>query len=173
MTPSSTHERFDSGSEHQIDELNLARGLVATLAQTLCLPDLALDAAHHHCVLVFDLDLVVNLEFKRADSRLILSCQLDELPANAEPLTRELLAANLYWQRTRGSTLAVDEATNQVFLTYPVSVIETNAAGFEVIVEDFVNQAEYWRERIREAGQQSTVTNNSPVSPADPNAGYV
>lgn len=135
-----------------MDKRALASRLLADLGNTLTVGPLALDEATHSCVLMFDADLVVNVEYDDALGRLVLSCYLDELPSEgAEPLLRELLAANLYWHRTRGATLCLEEGTGGVILAYGHGVSELDGPAFEAVVENFVNQAERWRARIAEA----------------------
>jgi Tir chaperone protein (CesT). len=137
-----------------MDKRALASRLLADLGNTLTVGPLALDEATHSCVLLFDGDLVVNIEYDDPQGRLVLSSYLDELPReNAEPLLRELLAANLYWHRTRGATLCLEEGTNGILLTYSHSVTELDSASFETVVENFVNQAERWTRRIGQAKQ--------------------
>ncbi|MGN6580113.1 MAG: type III secretion system chaperone [Bordetella sp.] len=144
-----------------MDKRDLASRLLADLGNTLTVGPLALDAATQSCVLVFDDNLILNIEYDPGTERLVLSCYLDELPSEgAEPLLRELLAANLYWHRTRGATLCLEEGTGGIILTYPCSVTELDSHAFETVVENFANQAERWTRRIAQARQAA------PVSPA-------
>lgn len=137
-----------------MDKRDLASRLLTSLGNTLTVGPLALDPTTQSCVLVFDDDLILNIEYDPGTERLILSCYLDELPAqDAEPLLRELLAANLYWHRTRGATLCLEEGTGGVILTYPCSVTELDSHAFETVVENFANQAERWTRRIGQAKQ--------------------
>lgn len=137
-----------------MDKRDLASRLLADLGNTLTVGPLALDSATQSCVLVFDETLILNIEYDPGTERLILSSYLDELPAEgAEPLLRELLAANLYWHRTRGATLCLEEGTGGVILTYPCSVTELDSHAFETVVENFANQAERWTRRIAQAKQ--------------------
>ncbi|RYG11199.1 MAG: CesT family type III secretion system chaperone [Burkholderiales bacterium] len=136
--------------DRKMENRLLAQQLVVELGKTLTVPDLALDESHSHCVLVFGDDLVVDMAFEEESGRLMLSCWLDELPAgNSGPLLRELLGANLYWHRTQGAVLAMEESSNGVILTYGVHVVETSAAEFEELLHAFVDMAEHWRARVR------------------------
>ena len=100
-------------------------------------------------MLLFDEELVLHIEFVEDTGRLVLSCYLHELPEeNAEPLLRELLAANLYGHRTRGATLGLEEGTRGVILCCQLGVRELDASGFETLVENLVDQAGKWKRRI-------------------------
>ena len=139
-----------------MDKRDLASRLLADLGNTLTVGPLALDPATQSCVLVFDGNLILNIEYDPGTQRLVLSSYLDELPTEgAEPLLRELLAANLYWHRTRGATLCLEEGTGGIILTYPCSVAELDSQAFETAVENFANQAEHWTRRIAQARQAS------------------
>jgi len=84
----------------------------------------------------------------------VLSSYLHELPATgAEPLLRELLAANLYWHRTNGATLCLEEGTGGVILVYAHSVSDLDASGFETVMQNFATQAERWTRRLAQAAQ--------------------
>jgi hypothetical protein len=61
---------------------------------------------------------------------------------------RELLAANLYWHRTAGATLCLEEGTGGVILVYGHSVADLDAERFEAVVQNFANQAERWTRRL-------------------------
>ena len=84
---------------------------------------------------------------------LVLSGYLGELPdKNAEPVLRELLAANLYGDRTAGATLGLQEDTGGVILCLAQSVDQLDRQGFETLVEDVLDQAEKWRGRLIRRG---------------------
>jgi hypothetical protein len=72
------------------------------------------------------------------------------------PLLRELIVANLYWHRTQGATLGLEEATNGVILSYAHGVGELDRQGFETMVETFLNQADKWSRRRLAAGIAGT-----------------
>jgi hypothetical protein len=150
-----------------MEKLQHARQLVESLARTLTVPGLTLDETTHSCVLVFDGDLVVNVEFDDPTGHLVLSAYLDELPREgAEPLLRELMGANLYWHRTRGATLALEEGTNGVILAYRVNVVEADAHAFENAVDAFVKQSVRWGERIAESRRRPSAAALGAAPPA-------
>lgn len=133
-----------------MDKRTLANRLVADFGKVLTLPTLILDDASDRCVLVFDSDLVLNIEYDDPAERLVFSICLDPLPSHgAEALLRELMGANLFWHRTHGATLCLDEATNGVILVYARNVTEFDGPTFETLVENLLNQAEKWRALIK------------------------
>ena len=132
-----------------MDKRALADQAVAEFGNLLTVEGLRLGAEDNSCVLVFDGDLLLNIEFDEASERLVFSLYLDELPRErAEPLLREMMGANLYWHRTGGATLCLEENTRGVMLVYASSVLELDGGAFENIVENLLDQAEAWRKRI-------------------------
>lgn len=147
-----------------MDKSELAAELLAGLGETLTVPDLRFDPDTGSSVLVFDGDLVVNVEFDSVTGRIVLSAYLGELPEEgSEPALREFMAANLYWHRTRGATLCLEEGTGGIILVYGHAVTDLDAARFEAVVENFVNQAEKWSARLAKLKTEAA----APVA-ADP-----
>lgn len=147
----------------------IAEQLIASLGKTLNLPELKLDDVTHSCVLLFDEDIVLNIECDQASGQLILSAYLTELPEEeTERMLRELMIANLYWHRTDGATLGLEELTRGLILAdrRPIAVLDE--ANFEKWVEGFVNQTERWKKRIPEI-QEGKEEPAAP--PAHPMAG--
>lgn len=148
-----------------MDKRNLAAKLITNFGGVLTLPELSLDAKSNSCVLLFDGDIVLNIEFDEAGGQMILSVYLGELPAmHSESLLRELMVANLYWHRTDGATLGLEEATNGVILAQARSVTELDDASFEKLVETFVNQAERWKKRVTEGSSGGASIDNASSS---------
>ena len=135
-----------------MDKRQLADKLIANFGNLLTLPALKLDDKTSSCVLLFDGDIVLNIEFDEASGQMILSVYLDELPGdNAESVLRELMVANLYWHRTDGATLGLEEATGGIIMAQARNVGELDDASFEKFVETFVNQSERWKKRLAAA----------------------
>ncbi|MEJ7931973.1 type III secretion system chaperone [Ramlibacter sp. AN1015] len=146
-----------------MDKRSLAEKLIANFGQLLTLPELTLDATTNSCVLLFDGDIILNIEFDDVEGQLILSTYLAEAPAEGgERLLRELMVANLYWHRTDGATLGLEEASNGIILAHARAVTELDDASFEKLVETFVNQAERWKKRIAEIADEG----DAPPAPA-------
>jgi hypothetical protein len=150
-----------------MDKRNLAQKLITNFGAMLSLPELTLDEKSNSCVLLFDGDIVLNIEFDDGSGQLILSVYLDELPpGQPEALLRELMVANLYWHRTDGATLGLEDATNGVILAQARTVNELDDASFEKMVETFVNQAERWKKRIAAAKAGAPADHVMPVASA-------
>lgn len=151
-----------------MDKRTLAQDLLTQLGNTLTVGPLTLDERTRSCVLVFDDNLVINIEYDDSTERLVFSSYLAELPATgAEPLLRELLAANLYWHRTRGATLGLEEGTGGVLLTYAHAVVDLDGPKLEAVLQTFVQQAERWTQRITEATRAPAATLGAdPIDPA-------
>lgn len=148
-----------------MDKRMLADQLVADFGRMLTLPGLALDKESNSCVLVFDGELLLNIEYDDPAERLVFSIYLDPLPEKgSEALLRELMSANLYWHRTRGATLGLEEATNGIILAYAREVTALDGASFETLVENLLNEAEKWRARIRGEAPADSDTAARPAS---------
>ena len=144
----------------------LAEKLIANFGTLLTLPELKLDDVSNSCVLLFDGDIVLNIEYDDPTSQLILSSYLDELPAEGgEAVLRELMVANLYWHRTDGATLGLEDATNGIILAQSRSVTELDDATFEKLVETFVNQTERWKGKLA-ASKRGEVDASAAAAPA-------
>lgn len=152
-----------------MDKRQLAEKLIANFGAMLTLPELRLDDKSHSCVLLFDGDIVLNIEFDDASAQLILSAYLDELSdLYAETTLRELMVANLYWHRTDGATIGLEESTQGLILAQARGVSELDDASFEKLVETFVNQAERWKKRIaalKQGGREDSA-NSMDLMPA-------
>ena len=149
-----------------MDDRARAERLVAELGATLGLDGLALDPATGSTVLVFDADVIVTLEYDAAAARLVFSSYLGELPAaGAEAALRELMAANLYWHRTRGATLCLEEGTGGIILVYAHPIADLDAARIEAVLENVVNQAERWSARISVLAEEGAAPDTAAPMP--------
>lgn len=147
----------------------IAEQLIASLGKTLKLPELKLDDVTHSCVLLFDEDIVLNIECDQAGGQIILSAYLTELPEEeAERMLRELMIANLYWHRTDGATLGLEELTRGLILADRRPIPTLDETNFEKWVEGFVNQTERWKKRIPEIQEGK---DEPAAPPAHPMAG--
>lgn len=157
-----------------MDKRSLALKLITNFGSVLTLPELTLDAKSNSCVLLFDGDIVLNVEFDEASGQMILSVYLGELPmTHAESLLRELMVANLYWHRTDGATLGLEEATNGIILAQARNVTELDDASFEKLVETFVNQAERWKKRVAEGSSGGPSMDGAAPSRMSPGTAHI
>jgi hypothetical protein len=131
-----------------MDHRLLANQLLAAFGKTLTLDGLAL-GEDDTCVLLFDDDLAVTIEFDAPEARLVFSMFLDKLSEeNSEPLLRELLAANLYWLGTGGATVGLQKSSGALMLVQASPVTTLDDSAFERLVEELIRVAERLRERI-------------------------
>src|ERR1700752_256266 len=154
-----------------MDKHARARQLFADLGETLNIEKLTLEESDTSCVLFFEGDIVLNIEFDEDTGCMVLSCYLGELPeTNAEPLLREVLGANLYGLGTKGATLGLEEATDGVILCQSRSVAELDRQGFEALIETFVDEAEKWSRRFADkaSGTNDTAATSASGTHASP-----
>jgi hypothetical protein len=115
----------------------------------LTVEGLRLGDEDNSCVLLFDGELALNVEYDESEERLVFSIHIAHLPKeNATPLLQELLAANLYWIGAGGATLALDTPSGSILMIHASRVKELDDAHFERIVENMLNMAERWRKRV-------------------------
>lgn len=76
------------------------------------------------------------------------------------------MVANLYWHRTDGATLGLEEATNGVIMAQARSVSDLDDASFEKFVETFVNQSERWKKRLAALRSGQPMPGNGSGHPA-------
>jgi len=135
-----------------MDKQDRARHILVELGETLNIDRLTLEESDTTCVLFFEGEIVLNIEFDDDSGCLVLSSYLGELPAhNAQPLLPELLAANFHKDRTQGATLGLEEATNGMILCHAQEVDNIDRLGFEALIEGFVDQVGKWTQRIAES----------------------
>jgi hypothetical protein len=127
----------------------VANELLAAFGKMLTVEGLRLGEDDNSCVLLFDGDLALTIEYDEPTERVVFSVYLEQLPGEAaDQLLRELLAGNFYWLGANGATLCVEGTTGSILLLYASRVAELDDARFERIVENMLDTAEGWRERI-------------------------
>ena len=127
----------------------VANELLAAFGRMLTVDGLRLGEEDNSCVLLFDGNLALTIEYDESMERLVFSVYLEQLPGeSAERLLRELLAANFYWIGAGGATLCLEDTTGAIILLYASRIPELDDARFERIVENLLATAERWRERI-------------------------
>lgn len=147
-----------------MDHRFLANQLLAAFGKTLTLEGLAL-GEDDTCVLLFDDDLALTIELDEPGARFVFSIYLDRLPAEgAEPLLRELLAANLYWLGTEGATVGLQASTASLMLMHASAVASLDDASFERLLDALLKTAERLRARI--AAHRAGRASNDDAAPA-------
>lgn len=127
--------------------------LLDHLAAHLGLPPLALDA-EGCCALRFGERTVVSFRWFPDDELLVMFSLLARLGLEhrAERLA-ELMRANHFWKGTGGATLAIDrEEPPQVVLAERVDARRASPADFVASVEQFVESATGWAQRLDATG---------------------
>ncbi len=143
-----------------MDHRSLANQLLAGFGRLLAVDELKLNA-EDRCVLVLNHDLVLTIELDDA-GQMVFSIPVDTIPGGrAEPLLRELLAANRYWLQTEGATLGIQNASGIVVAMHARPVIALDDSAFAQLVEDLLNVAAQWRGRIA-AYRASTSISSMP-----------
>ncbi|MEJ0015041.1 MAG: type III secretion system chaperone [Acetobacteraceae bacterium] len=121
--------------------------IIGEFGQTTGIDDLSLDDGGY-CCLVIDQDLVINVEFDEAGQRLLLYSAVGRPDADRLPL---LMEANYLGQGTDGGTLGLQPGTGLLVLSREVPVVQLDVPVFHAALERFVNAAETWTGRLREA----------------------
>jgi len=159
-----------------MDKREMANRLIEEFGSMLTVEDLKLDEENNSCVLLFDENIVLNVEYDPTDARLVFSVYLDEIPQqNSEPLLRQLHASNLYWSLTCGATLALEEASGGIILAYARPVDDIDASKLEAIVQNILDQAEKWRARIARHKEADTAgaSNADAAVASEPSGGRI
>lgn len=126
--------------------------LLQSLGLAMGLPGLKFD--DNGCArLMFDGKLAIDLEHD-ADTRAIqVYSVVAPLPARGrEALYAMLLQGNLFGGETRGATLALDIAHQEIVLSRTIDVEATGAPAFAALIESFVNTTEHWQQRVSNSG---------------------
>jgi hypothetical protein len=128
--------------------LQSCNGLMRALGAEVGIPDLALDEAHC-CTLAFD-SVAVNFELDESSEQLFLYASLGPMPAAGSRVYEQLLEGNLLWKDTGGATLSLDREGGRVMLHQVLAAERLSEVDFKAAVEEFVNVAEAWTQRVSE-----------------------
>jgi len=128
--------------------LQSCKGLMRSLGADVGIPDLALDEAHC-CTLAFD-SVVVNFELDESSGQLFFYANLGPMPAAGSRVYEQLLEGNLLWKDTGGATLSLDREGSRVMLQQGLPAERLSELDFKAAVEQFVNVAEAWTQRVSE-----------------------
>lgn len=127
--------------------------------------------AESRAALRFDEKITVNFQQSGAGNELILYTDLGEIPSERHALMLEaMLRGNLFWQGTRGATLALQGDPGQAVLMLEVDAGPSSAPEFRIILDQFVNTAEAWQEFIRGEGEFASIENESEETRPIPEA---
>lgn len=126
--------------------------LLRLFGEAIGIPSLSFDEAGS-CCLVFDADILVNIALEERLGRLVLFSYLGNAPDHRQGQALSmLLQGNFFWQGTDGATLAIEGGSRSSVLMRELPLDRLDAALFQEAVERFVNTAEHWIARLRDAG---------------------
>lgn len=134
-----------------MDKRSFANQLVNAFGTLLTIDGLQLGDHDNSCVLLFDNNLELSIEYDDPAERLVFSIAVDTL-RNEESATvlRQLLAGNYYWMGASGATICLDGTSGDILLIYGNPLMALDDRRFERIVENLLDAAEQWRTRIAE-----------------------
>lgn len=126
------------------------RTLLSGFGGSIGLPGLVPDD-DGYAALSFD-DLPVHLQFDAEADELVAFSRIGEIDADRrETIYAWLLGANLFWQATKGATLAAEPASDAVFIQHRFDGARADQAAFEAWLAAFVDSAAYWQSRLAAA----------------------
>lgn len=100
-------------------------------------------------------DNALLIEYLPDAEQILLVVPVADVPLSGrEELYKALLCGQYVFSGTRGATLAVDQDESFVCLQMAPSVRALTQDNFPVLVENFLNMADHWRRRCREAMEQ-------------------
>ena len=140
--------------------LAVMEGVLADFGAAIGISDLRLDE-DRRCNLMID-DVAVSFELGKDDESLYIYSLLGPTPnRDADALHVALLHANYSFEGTRGSTLGIDPQSGAIVLMREERLEFLRLANFESVVEEFVDVAERWMQRI--ASGDFEVTGTAPA----------
>ena len=148
---------------------SVMENILAEFGASIGIPDLRPDA-EQRCNLMFD-DVAVSFELGGGDGSLYIYSLLGDVPeTGAEAAYADLLGANYSFGGTGGSTHSVDPRTGGIVLIREERLEALRLPTFEAVVQDFVNVAEQWMNRIRkgEFGGPGDEVPEDPEPPGTP-----
>ncbi|EXJ15660.1 type III secretion system chaperone [Imhoffiella purpurea] len=120
--------------------------LTRSLSDRLGLPDLAANR-EGMIRLAFAGDVEVDIEPEADGDALHIYTRLGPQTEDPEVLAR-LLAANLFGRETGGAVIALDDFLKELLLARTFALGTLDADAFLAALEEFVNYAELWRDRL-------------------------
>jgi hypothetical protein len=123
------------------------KSLLTAFGDGIGLPGLEPDE-EGYVALGFD-DLPVHLQYEADEDVVVAFCKIGTIDEDRrEGILAWLLGANLFWQATRGATIAIDPVEDSVFVQQRLELERTEAARFEGWLGTFVDVAEHWKGRL-------------------------
>ena len=128
--------------------------LLGEISRTLNVePALALNS-EDNCIFTIDEKFGFILFLDESIEQLLITLPLGLLPDGeaGRDLAVEMLAGNYAWGLTAGATLGLDDETGILSLCHNFDVSEGRGEGFEQLLSDMIGAADYWMDKIEEAG---------------------
>jgi len=121
-------------------------------------------------------DIALLMEHLPDAEQVLLVAAVAEVPATGrEGFYRALLQGQYVFAGTRGATLALDDNERFVCLQMAPSLRALTKENFPMLVENFLNMAEYWRKRClgeAEPGEEQGSA-DAPAPESVPEAGML
>ncbi|MBF0099433.1 MAG: type III secretion system chaperone [Desulfobacterales bacterium] len=138
--------------------------MITDFGKNIGLPELTFDENGYLC-LMFD-DVVVNIEAMFETEQLFFYTNIGEIPhENKEAFYEMLLTANYFFKETAGGTIGIDKNANIISLAYQLPFTSLTTNKLEKTVENFINVAENWINKIKTFQHQETMPSSSYVLP--------
>ena len=144
-----------------------AASVLREFGETIGIPQLGLND-DRLCTLSFD-DVIANLEL--SDDGTILTCYLWIAEVGAERRAEIALAladANYLFAGTHGATLGMNRSSGDLVLCAQFQDATLTRKSFEQSLENLVNLAQSWQQRVVKVSIQAEEANSAPpISSAD------
>ena len=124
---------------------------LAGLAKDIGLDDLSPDESGY-CALVGEGERIVHLQ--REGDELLLVTELGQLPADQSRLgvLEALLAANAFWEHTRGATISCELTSDRAILARRIPLAPVARDQLYAVLETFLYAADECRQHLEPAG---------------------
>jgi hypothetical protein len=123
--------------------------LVENLGKNLQMTDSISSKSPHSYTLAFDEANVITISEIEEGGYLVYSLLAPCPKQNPEALYTLLLDSNLFGQATHGAVIGLSEEGNNLTLSQELDY-NTNDREFKEKLEDFLNIADFWRQKIAE-----------------------
>ncbi len=134
------------------------QGLIADLGQSLNMADMAADEDGYVGLVVDGHE--IHIQYEADEDAVILFTRLQEAdPDRRDAIYALLLAANMFWQGTRGATFSIDFHTGRIFLAGRRALSNLGLDTVSEWIEGFADVAAYWRSRIEAANDGGPLSN--------------
>jgi len=124
--------------------------LLENFGKSIGLDGVAPDA-DGYCAMSFD-DLIVHFQYDEGD--VTIFSRLGEADEDRlEGIYGMLLAANMFWEGTKGATLSVEPDSRIVFIAAHRTVADLSDGDFQTWLGSFIDVSEHWAKRLATANE--------------------